>query len=327
VKGGKGAEQLGRAGERRCAAAASFLAASRARVIDEQADLERPELPQGRHVWLPGRGRTFVRELAGPPGAPTVVLLHGWTATADLNWWAAYRPLAEHYHVLALDHRGHGRGIRSARPFRLEQCADDVAALAIELGVRHIVPVGYSMGGPIAQLLWRRHPELVDGLVLCATSATFMGTVRERVLVSVASGTSAVAGAVPLGRLTSAALGKWTGWRGRRHPAWWGFDEVARHDWTQILEAGRETLRFDSRRWVGEIDVPTAVVVNDDDTVVPTPRQRDLVARIGHAGMWTVHGGHAVCTTAPHQFLPSLLAACRSVTGQRTPATPQLLAA
>jgi pimeloyl-ACP methyl ester carboxylesterase len=294
---------------------------------DEQADVERPALPPGRHVWLPGRGRTFVRQLAGPPGAPTLVLLHGWTATADLNWWAAYGPLAEHYRVLALDHRGHGRGIRSERPFRLEQCADDVAALAFQLGIGRIVPVGYSMGGPIAQLLWRRHPQLVDGLVLCATSAWFMGSVRERVLVSVASGTSAVAGAVPLGRLTSAALGKLTGWRGRRTPGWWGFEEVARHDWAQVVEAGRDTLRFDSREWVGDVDVPTAVVVTDDDTVVPTARQRDLVARIPRAGTWPVHGGHAVCTTAPHRFLPSLLAACRSVTGSTSPATAQLLAA
>jgi 3-oxoadipate enol-lactonase len=243
---------------------------------DEQADLERPIVPPGRYVWLPGRGRTFIRELAGPPGAPALVLLHGWTATADLNWWASYQPLAEHFRVIALDHRGHGRGIRSRRPFRLEQCADDVAALAHLLGVRRIVAVGYSMGGPIAQLVWRRHPGLVEGLVLCATSASFLGTRRERVLVSVASGTSAVAGAVPLGRLTSAALGKWTGWRARRSPAWWGFEEVSRHDWTQILEAGRETLRFDSRPWIGAVDVPTAVVVTDEDAVVPPARQRDL---------------------------------------------------
>jgi pimeloyl-ACP methyl ester carboxylesterase len=294
---------------------------------DERADLVRPGLPPGRYVWLPGRGRTFVRELAGPAGAPTVVLLHGWTATADLNWWASYQPLAEHFRVVALDHRGHGRGLRSRRPFRLEQCADDVAALANELDLRHIIAVGYSMGGPIAQLLWRRHPELVDGLVLCATSATFVTTMRERVLVSVASGTSAVAGAVPLGRLTSAALGKWTGWRGRRGPAWWGFEEVGRHDWTQILEAGRATLRFDSRSWIDGVDVPTAVVVTDDDAVVPTERQLDLAARLPGAGTWIVHGGHAVCTTTPQRFLPALVAACRSVAGLAAPGTPQLAAA
>ncbi len=287
---------------------------------DGQADLERPALPAGRHVWLPGRGRTFVRQLAGPAGAPTVVLLHGWTATADLNWWASYSPLARYFHVVALDHRGHGRGIRADSPFRLEQCADDVAVLADVLGLDRFIPVGYSMGGPIAQLLWRRHPERVEGIVLCATSATFVETMRDRLLAGVAAGTSAVAGTIPLGRLTSAALGKWTGWRGRREPSWWGFDEVRRHDWTQILEAGRETLRFDSRRWVGDIDVPAAIVVTADDAVVPTERQVALTRLLPDATRWLVHGGHAVCTTSPHRFVPSLVAACRSVTTLRSSA-------
>ena len=75
--------------------------------------------------------------------------------------------------MVALDHRGHGRGIRSRRPFHLEDCADDVAALTRELRLGPVTAVGYSMGGPIAQLLWRRHPEVVDGLVLCATAARF----------------------------------------------------------------------------------------------------------------------------------------------------------
>jgi 3-oxoadipate enol-lactonase len=285
---------------------------------DEQADLERPIVPPGRHVWLPGRGRTFVRELAGPAGAPTVVLLHGWTATADLNWWATYAPLAEHFHVVALDHRGHGRGLGSTRPFRLEHCADDVAAVADALGIDRLVAVGYSMGGPIAQLLWRRHPHLVDGLVLCATAATFRGTARERVLSGVATGTSAIAGTIPLGRLTSAALGKWTGWSSRRAPTWWGFEEVARHDWAQILEAGRETLRFDSRAWIRGVDVPTAVLVTDDDAVVPTARQRALAAAIPGSRTVTVHGGHAVCTTAPQHFVPALLEGCRTVVRGRS---------
>jgi 3-oxoadipate enol-lactonase len=280
---------------------------------DGDADRERPVVPAGRYVWLPGRGRTFVREMAGPVGAPTVVLLHGWTATADLNWWASYAPLAEHVNVIAVDHRGHGRGIRSAAPFRLEQCADDVAALADVLGLRSIVPVGYSMGGPVAQLVWRRHRGLVAGLVLCATSATFVGSACERLLVGVATGTSAVAGAVPLGRVTTALLGKWTGWRDRREPAWWGFEEVARHDWSQIVEAGCQTLRFDSRSWIAAVDVPTAVVVTLDDAVVPPARQWALAEQIPGASTWPVAGGHAVCTTAPDRFVPSLVAACRQV--------------
>ena len=81
---------------------------------DGDADIERPAVPRGRHVWLADRGRTFIRELTGPAGAPTLVLLHGWTATADLNWWASYRPLAQHFNVVAIDHRAHGPGVREA---------------------------------------------------------------------------------------------------------------------------------------------------------------------------------------------------------------------
>jgi len=281
--------------------------------IDGGQDGRRPWLPPGRYVWLPGRGRTFVRELAGPPGAPVLVLLHGWTATADLNWYACFAPLAEHFRVIALDHRGHGRGLRSAEPFRLEQCADDVAALARELDIDRFVPVGYSMGGTIAQLIWQRHRELVDGLVLCATSATFTGTVRERVLFGVAAGTSVMAGAVPLGRVTSAALARWNGWRHRRGSPWWGFDEVARHDWEQIVEAGRAIGRFDSRQWLGEVSVPAAVVVTDDDDVVPVHRQLALAGGLRSASVWRIAGGHAVCTMTPERFVPALLDACTSV--------------
>ena len=87
---------------------------------------------------LPGRGTTIVRTLNGPVGAPTVVLLHGWTATADLNWFTCYKPLAEHYRVVALDHRGHGRGIRSRKAFRLEDCADDAVAVCDVLGIETV---------------------------------------------------------------------------------------------------------------------------------------------------------------------------------------------
>ncbi|HET9667467.1 MAG TPA: alpha/beta hydrolase [Desertimonas sp.] len=281
--------------------------------------IEPPVLPAGREVELPGRGRTFVRQLVGPPGAPTVVLLHGWTATADLNWVSCYRDLARQFNVVALDHRGHGRGLRSNEPFRLADCADDVAALVDELGVGPVTVVGYSMGGPIAQLLWRRHRDVVAGLVLCATSCTFGGTPRETILFRVADGTAAIVGHVPLAPLTKAAVGAVGRWRALRGKPWWGFAEVARHDWAQVVEAGRELGRFDSRPWIDEVDVPTAIVVTDLDDVVPVHRQLDLSRRLADASVHRVAGGHAVCTLDPGGFLPALLDACHSVTRQPLP--------
>jgi alanine racemase len=55
------------------------------------------------------------------------MLLHGWTATADLNWFTCFEELGKHFNVVALDHRGHGQGIRSRSSFRLADCADDGA--------------------------------------------------------------------------------------------------------------------------------------------------------------------------------------------------------
>ena len=103
------------------------------------------------------------------------MLIHGVAVTAELNWGKVFSPLARHFRVVAADLRGHGDGIRVGSRFRLEDCADDVAALAEVLGIRTCVGVGYSMGGMVAQLLARRHAPLLSGLVLCSTA----GSVRE----------------------------------------------------------------------------------------------------------------------------------------------------
>ena len=121
-----------------------------------------PWLPAGRVIRIDGRGELFVRVHEHPDRtAPTVLLLHGWTASSDLQFFTAYEALAERYSFVGIDHRGHGRGLRSPTPFRLEDAADDAAAVIRELGVAPVVAVGYSMGGPISLHLARRHRELV----------------------------------------------------------------------------------------------------------------------------------------------------------------------
>ena len=280
---------------------------------ERATDGSRPILAPGRFVELPGRGRTFVRERTGPAEAPVLVLLHGWTATAALNWAPSFAPLAENFRVIALDHRGHGRGLRSRAPFRLEDCADDVAALLAAVGVERCIAVGYSMGGPIAQLLWQRHPALVDGLVLCATASTFNGTPRELVLSGLATGGCVLAGALRRRPIALAAMAACRGFGSIRRSTWWGYDEIARHDWAQIVEAGRETLRFDSRRWLRDTSLPTAVVATRDDDIVPHRRQLALARAIPGASVREVAGGHSVCTTAPQLFVPALVDACIEV--------------
>lgn len=277
------------------------------------AGADGPDLPPGREVELPGRGTTFVREVAGPPGAPALLLLHGWTATADLNFFRCYEPLGRHYRVIALDHRGHGRGIRSRRTFKLEDCADDAAALAEVLGLDHVTAVGYSMGGPVAQLLWKRHRSLVAGLVLCATARNFSSTREERWAFLGLAGLAAAA------RLAPPPAREWLSqqYLQRRTYEEWARDEVSRHDWAAILAAGRAIGSFSSREWIGQVDVPTSVVLTTNDNVVPIRRQLRLAESIPGAGSFRVSGDHDVVVTQPDLFVPALLAACERATATR----------
>jgi 3-oxoadipate enol-lactonase len=256
-----------------------------------------------------------VRDLAGPPEAPTVLLLHGLLATADLNWSSAYDALGRHFRVVAIDHRGHGRGIRSRGRFRLEDCADDVAVAAHVLGLDTFVAVGYSMGGPIAQLVWRRHPDQVDGLVLCATSRNFRGHGRERFVFGALAAANVAVRVTPpavrrgLARLLAAQ-------RGGSAEAEWGSSEFLRNDPVKIIEAAQALAHYTSHDWIGEVDVPTAVVVTLHDRLVPAQRQRKLAAAVPGATVYQIDGDHAVGVREPKRFVPVLIAACLDVSGR-----------
>lgn len=243
-------------------------------------------------------------------------LLHGWTATASLNWFPAFLPLSQQARVIAPDHRGHGNGLRTSKLFRLEDCADDVVAIADELGIERFVAVGYSMGGPIAQLIWQRHPERVAGLVLCATAGSFRGRPGENVLFGVMGGLTVAARLTPERwrqqlserlideRVDHTPEGQWAG------------ETMRTHDSRMIVEAGLAIGRFDSRSWIGGIDVPTAVLVTEFDSVVPAGRQRQLARRIPGADTFDVRGDHDVCVSRPEAFVPTLVKAVASVTAR-----------
>jgi 3-oxoadipate enol-lactonase len=271
------------------------------------------DFPQGHEVDLPGRGRTFVREVAGPAGAPTVILLHGWTATADLNWFTCFDALGRHFRVLAPDHRGHGRGLRPNGGFRLSDCADDVAAIADVFGVNTFIPVGYSMGGAIAQLLAQRHEMRVRGLVLAATAGYFASSRDERL------NFLGLNGLARLSRLLSAQTRSWVTeqiylQRKTQSLADWAARQIASHDWRHVLEAGSEIGAFDSRRWLNDIDVPAAMIITTKDQVVPTRRQEELAASLRTStATYRVDAGHDAVFAAREQFVPLLVDACQQV--------------
>jgi 3-oxoadipate enol-lactonase len=257
-----------------------------------------------------------------PCGQPvsTLLLLHGWTSTAALNWYKCLPHLREHYRVVALDHRGHGRGLRARKPFRLEDCADDAAALMAQMGIHSVIPVGYSMGGPVAQLLWRRHSGLVGGLVLCATAARFKPRRESRgPLASVAFGASMALWLVPSVIRDRGMAVATRNWSSRNAASGWASEEWSRHDPSSLIQAGLALGRFDSRSWLAGVDARTAVVVTCLDRTVPPASQWEMVAAMNEAVAFPVGTDHRGCVDNVTEFVPALLAACRYADGKPLP--------
>jgi pimeloyl-ACP methyl ester carboxylesterase len=230
-------------------------------------------------------------------------------ASADTNWWVTYGPLIEAgYRVLAIDHRGHGRGMRPLRRFRLSDCAADVAAVLSRLEVAPAVVVGYSMGGAIAQLVARDHPDVVSGLILSGTSQHWQDPQSRRYFKTM----------LFLGLMISIAPKLFWGWglwqmgmRDGDH-TFWIHAELMRHSARDIAEAGRELARFDSRPWLGTVAVPTAVVVTTRDELVPVRNQRAL-AEAAHAQVFEAPVTHLEIGAQGARYNPHLLQAIEAV--------------
>lgn len=279
-------------------------------------------LPEGRPLDLPGRGTTFVRE-AGPGAgsdAPVLLLLHGWTANSALNWFATYRPLADAgFRVVAIDHHGHGHGIRRPQRFRIADCADDAAALLDELGIERAVAVGYSMGGPISQVAWRRHRERIDGLVLCATAARFREQRAERVVGGVMGGMSLAARVAPSAMLDRVSERVLVSKYDDTELGRWAREQARLNHLRTIIDAAHELAVYDASSWIGDVDVPTAVVLSTRDETVQPDDQRRMADAIAGATVHEVNGRHDMCATRPDRFVPALLAACIDVRDRISP--------
>jgi pimeloyl-ACP methyl ester carboxylesterase len=279
------------------------------------------ELPPARTVVVPGRGEFFLRDTdptaAADDDRPVVLLLHGWLVSADLNWHAAYEPLHRAgYRVLALDHRGHGRGLRPLVPFRLVDCAADAAALLRTLGLGPATVVGYSMGGTIAQLIARDHRDVVSGLVLSGTCQHFQDPETQRAWKWM--GAAGVAMGLAPQRFFAAGLRR-QGLPQNEHAAWL-LSELKRHNPKDTAEAGRELGRFDSRPWLSSLRLPAAVVLTSRDSAVSPAKQRELADAIG-ATVFEVALDHLQLTSRPDDYNPALIDAVAAVTPERAAVT------
>jgi pimeloyl-ACP methyl ester carboxylesterase len=244
--------------------------------VDLEAAFPEREMLDGVATYRAGRDQ-------GPP----LVLVHGWAADAVLNWHVAMPDLAR-WAVVAPDLPGHGHTPARGH-FRLEDCAEAVAQVCDALGISRATMVGYSMGGPVVQLLARERPDLVGGVVMVATAARVMPNVVAR------HGLPFLAQSSRLGveALTAASKVLHPGSRLAAH----ALSTLHTSNKGALAHAAAELARFDSRAWVGGLGLTAASIVTTHDHVVPVGAQLELarllavpddrVARLAH--------GHLAC--------------------------------
>jgi pimeloyl-ACP methyl ester carboxylesterase len=100
----------------------------------------------------------------GDPSAPPILLLHGVTmSTRTWDWLVPV--LADRFHLLRLDFRGHGESDRAPGGYGPAGYMGDAVAVLETLG-RPAVVVGHSLGGGTAAALVQRRPDLLVGAVM-----------------------------------------------------------------------------------------------------------------------------------------------------------------
>lgn len=256
-------------------------------------------------------------------GANPVLVLHGWALTADVNFCHLMQPVADDYGLVAMDMRGHGRGLPLGvgERFDIAQCADDAAAVLDALGIDQVVVCGYSLGGPVGLEFARRHRDRVRGLVFEATAMAFdsaedkIGRVFFRGLRPFAHRSGGIGRSVPLSyfwkaRVKSDEVARLWPWLraelGRCHPR-------------VIVDVILAEYVFDFRPYAAELaGLPTAVVVTTQDGAVPPKDQREL-AELLDATVIELDAAHDVFLVDPAKYVAATRSAIDEVLGKPRP--------
>jgi 3-oxoadipate enol-lactonase len=227
-----------------------------------------------------------------------VLFVHGFPHNRDL-WAAQLDALMGGARCIAPDLRGFGDST-VAGPYSMDRYADDLAALLDALRIERAVVCGLSMGGYVALALWRRHRSRVRGLILMDTRAGADSVVaRERrdemIALARVRGSAGVADAMITGMVGARTRDKCPEVVDAVHRM---LERAPLPGVIGALEALRD--REDSTDMLGTIDVPTLVVVGEDDVLTPPSEAALLHAGIRGSTLEVITGaGHVANVERP----------------------------
>jgi 3-oxoadipate enol-lactonase len=221
-------------------------------------------------------------ELSGAQDAATVVLSHSLGCRLDM-WEAQVPVLGDRFRVLRYDTRGHGGTEAPDGPYTMALLGEDALALLDALGIPEVHWIGLSMGGMIGQYIALNHAHRFKSMVLCDTAAAMPEENQplwdERIRTARQHG---------MGALVEATMERWfTGSFLDRHPP--EVDRI-REQLLSTPVAGyigcSEAIRhIDFLDGLGQVRLPTLVMVGAEDPATPVEAARAIQERIPSAGL------------------------------------------
>jgi pimeloyl-ACP methyl ester carboxylesterase len=227
---------------------------------------------------------------------PTVVLLHPFPANHEL-WLPAAQQLTSRYRIILPDLRGHGDSGVGEGPATMPKHAADISRVLDDAKVGRAAFAGISIGGYVLFEFWRRNRDRVSALVLIDTKAPpdtpegRKGRLQSAADVLERGGEPFIDGMLPK------LLG-----------------ETTRHARPDLVEAARKMMlkmspedislvlkgmaeRPDSTPTLKTINVPTLILVGDEDTLTPVAdaeltkqnisgSQMKVIPKAGHYAVW-----------------------------------------
>lgn len=246
-------------------------------------------------------------QVAGAEGDRTLLMMAGYgrSGSSWIPWLERVGPLP--FRVVLVDHRGTGGSARSSRPYTLATLADDAAAVLRDAaGDAPAIVVGESMGGRVAQLLALRHPRLVGGLVLSASSAR-VGISPAFVRSLPLTVAAAISTDVRVWTMCDRLLVHESKSPGQAHDLLAPLRRIQRGEpysrLNSLLQAVAMSFHRTDRR-LGAVRVPVEVIVGAGDRVLPPRNSSTLAECLADARLTILADtGHAIPFERPREIL------------------------
>ena len=230
---------------------------------------------------------SFTHHPAPKPGVPRVALIHSLALDRSV-WDGVVARLKDEAEILTFDCRGHGRSPRTPGPYTAQMFARDLAELLDHVGWAKVVVAGCSMGGNVAQAFAAEFPQRTAALGLIDTTAWYgadaAAKFKERADAARSKG---------LHGLIDFQLTRWfsDGFRVNHPEVLTRTTDVFVANDVDCYAASCELLgAADTRAQLASFNMPTAIVVGEEDYATPVAMARQLHDAIPHSTLTIIPG-------------------------------------